>query len=264
MSIPSQVSRTASEIFGSSGLILEDPGTLYGDRSGLVTATAVFKIPREKWQHADVGTYCNLNSPHPIFTFIGVEKFELSLQGPYAVIKCDYAGIQAQYSSSGTPPEYELIVGVSESPIATHPKFQSSIGGTPKAPQNGANFRNVDSNVKPANAKNISKTVAGFYFEVFDVTIGEKLNDLAGVSSYLEANMTFKKSWKMNRFPSSAEVNDVGTLANPPPPCPTVSAGRTWLNMGVSASHKRGFAYFWSQEWRLSGRRGWSTKIYNR
>jgi hypothetical protein len=267
MSLPSTATAQYLDFFGQSGISMEDAGTLVTDRAHLATCTATLRIRRDQWNGSDMNTLGNIGASHPIFTFVTMENRELSIQGPWAYAKCKYAGIESQYSINGTPPQYELIIGVSESPIATHTKFnQTNFAGTPMAPKNGANFRSVRFPNSVASETSPSLTSAFFVFDSFDVFTGgatPALNPFAGVTSYLEANMTWRKSWKMDHYPTASDINHVGDIDGSPPQAPTLNSPRTWLNMGVSCSHQRGSAYFWTQEWRASGRRGWNTVIYD-
>lgn len=265
MSLPSQIIRQSTEFFGTYDLVLDDPGVLKTDNTGLTSCTAIISFPAHLH-----GTYLSnvsllLGASHPIFgsSFsLLMESREVAFKGPRAIAKCAYAGIDNTYSDGGTPPQYELIINTSESPIATHPEFDTDIGGTPTAPLNGANFRHVDGSFPPARAGAVASSNLGYVFDSFDQTDENgNLLELAGVSAFLEAGATWRKSWKMNRLPTTTDVGRIGMIEFPEGNPPTPS-GRSWLNMGINVTHQRGGAYFWDKEWRLSGRNGWTTKIY--
>lgn len=236
--------------YGKSGIITSDPGTLITDRTALATCTAVFMIKQSRWMELpDVG------ASHPIFTFIQMERRELSLRGAYAVASCSYAGIQYEF----TQPVYELLVGLSDEPIETHIDFLK-FAGTPKKPLNGAIFRDLKGN--KVTAENPAQSDAGYVFDSFFVNVGGKLNKFAKVESYLEsAQMTWKKTW--NARASASDISKVGKIDSPDGGAPNLDPKRNWLNMGLSST-RRGSAYQMTMEWRASGRRGWIEEIYGK
>lgn len=241
--------------YGKNGIITEDPGTLVTDRTGLCTCTATFKIRLNLWSQLP-----NVGAGHPIFDFILMEKRELVLKGPWAIATCSYAGV-AFTDENGPEGQivYELCSGVSEEPIETHPDFDKKIGGTPMAPENGANFRNIaDGSI--ANKAKKASTNDGYVFENFDLMVGAAKNDFAKIESYLEAGqLTWKKTWAAKA--SAEDLSNVGRIERPPGGAPRLPAKSTWLNMGITST-KRGSAYTMVQEWRASGRRGWNERIY--
>jgi hypothetical protein len=247
------------QFLGKQGIILNDPGTLTTDRTGLATCTATFKVRKDHWQ-----TMPNLWSPHPIFGFIGMEHRELSFQGPFAVAVCKYAGVDAiMYQNGNSSPVYDLCVGVSEEPIETHPDF-ASFAGSPMSPINGANFRLLEKGTI-VNAKTATKPEGpdGYVFDSFDIFTGDGKggkNKFAKVESYLEASQL---TWRMtyNSKVSPASIAGVGLIGDPIGPAPRLAGKRNWLFMGITST-KRGSAYQTSMEWRASGRSGWIEEIY--
>lgn len=243
---------------GSNEIILTDPGTLVSDRTALETCTAVFTTKVLNWAALPL-----LNTPHPIFSYIAMEKRRLSIKGAYAIAECDFAGVPGGQTSGTTPPVYELSVGVSESPIETHPDFESTIGGTPMEPLNGAMFEHQDTKIKTWKGKNTPTSNDGYLFAGFLVMGNDgKLNPFAKIEHYLEAsNMTWKATWNFRI--STIQIGNVGGVDSPRGPCPALKNGRNWLNMGVTMT-TRGSAYQSTEEWRASGRRGWNDYIYGK
>jgi hypothetical protein len=199
-----------------------------------------------------------VNSVHPIFTYISMEKREMSLKGPYARAVCSYAGIENSVSDF-TAPFYELIIGLSEEPIETHPNFVSKIGWTAMAPKNGAVFRHVNTGQRVTQYAKASNN-DGYVFDSFLVFVDGKLNEFAKVESYLEASqVTWRKTYNGVAHPSN--LVEAGKIGNPDGPAPSLPSGRNWLDMGITAT-KRGSAVQLVHEWRASGRRGWIQSVY--
>ena len=243
---------------GNKNLITVDYGSLKVDKTGLATCTAIFKIKQNLWNQLP-----GLNTAHPIFTFIGVEDYEISYDGGWAIGNCRYAGVNN--GEEETDPVYELVVGVSEEPIETHPDFKK-FAGDPKGPLNFARFEREASTGgvnRIASKSSPEPTSNALYvfkdFEVFDDK--GALNPKAKITSYLDAaQITWRKSF--NRKNTITDLNNVGTIQDPEGPFPKLrGVGRNWLNMGTTQS-KKGSAYQCSTEWRASGRRGWDKDIY--
>lgn len=246
------------DYFGNTGIIIEDLGTLVTDRTALYTCSAVFSIKRNNWKQLP-----GLGAPHPIFVFIGMEHRELSFKGAYARATCNYAGIDNQVSDF-TNPVYELSLGLSEEPISTHPDFITKIAGTPISPLHGAIFeKNIAGAITTARAgKKPPETSNNDYaFKEFSIILEgtSTQNPFGGVSAYLDAQMTWKKTYNGRVHPSN--ISAAGTIERPDGPAPALGGARNWLNMGTTSS-QRGSAVSISQEWRSSGRHGWNKLIY--
>lgn len=248
---------------GSTGIITEDYGTLHTDRTSLSTCTAVFKIKQTSWTSLP-----NVNTPHPIFGYIGMESRDLSFSGGWAIAKCSYAGIDDS-SSEGTPPIYELVVGLSEEPIETHPKFVTDIAGTSVAPANGAVFEKLGNDggiiaTFSSTNPNPDQTNANCVFKKFLTFKGKDLNPYAKGEVYLSAtNMTWRKTYNIKA--SLSTIKNAGKIDRPEGSPPDLDPGGkiNWLNMGINMT-KRGSAYTCVQEWRASGRQGWNKTVYGK
>jgi len=242
--------------YGTTGVIIRSYGTLLVSRSGLATCAAEFMVIRKNWTQLP-----QAGAQHPIFTFIQIEELEINFEGAYAVSKCKYVGADPRtFESEGwTPPTYELSISLSEERIATHPKFKE-IGGSAKEPKNGANFRNAANPKMPnATTEEPANSNDGYVFDSFDLTIGDEVNDFAGMESYLDPGATWRAT-STGRY-SAATINAAGSIGIPIGPAPNLSSGRNWLSMGMS-SVQRGRVFQLTQEWRASGRRGWNRKVY--
>ena len=60
---------------------------------------------------------------------------------------------------------------------------------------------------------------------------------------------------------SGVELNDIGNIAAPSGPVPTLAGGRNWLLNGVSQTQE-GKSYRIEMEWLASDRGGWDAQIY--
>lgn len=239
-----------SEYHGNSGIILEDPGTLHEDRTGLATCTAVWVTRRANW-----GSFPKINTAHPIFGYIGIESRSISFKGAFARCECNYAGIDA----NETEPVYELVVGLSEDPIDTHVDFVTKIGGKPSSPLHGAVFKHIKTGAKFYTGA-VAPGDDGYVFDSFMLLIGSDKNPYAKVETYMEAScMTWKKSW--NKRLDNNDISKVGHIDTPDGRPPSLKSPANWLNMGVTLT-KRGTCYAATQEWRASGRAGWLREVY--
>ena len=257
------ISSTNLDFRGNTGIILEDPGTLKISRTGMATCTAVFKIVKSKYLQLN-----QIGSPHPIFSFLTLDNSEIALSGAWAVQTCNYAGLQAQYDDAS--PTYELVVGLSEEPIETHPDWLTDIGGSAIDPDNGAIFERVVNGVPKTVQRGggTTNTNMGFLFKAFELNYDpitktaktDKLNAFAKITHYLSACQV---TWKRNttRKVSAATIEKVGYIDTPKGQAPRLPSGRNWLNMGITQTQK-GQVYQVSEEWRASDRRGWNTTIY--
>ena len=252
------------EYKGNQGVIITDYGSLKVDKKGLATCTAVFKTKQASWLSLP-----RLEAVHPIFGFIGVDSFEISFKEGWAISTVNYAGLDPtsrdKDNDDESKPLYELVFGLNEEPIETHPDFDKKIGGTAMAPQNLATFSRE---AKTGGVERIARasdpeklTNAGYIFKEFETfDKAGKLNPKAKISSYLNANqVTWKKTF--TRKQSLSQLTKVGHIDTPDGPYPHFGGTGTWLNMGSSQTQK-GIAFTCSTEWRFSGRRGWDTDIY--
>ncbi len=241
--------------------MVRDHGELMTDRTGLDTCTAVFSVPQADW-----ASLPRVNSAHPIFTYITMERRRLKFIDGYAVATCDYAGFDDTGSGGGgySQPVYELVVGLSEEPIETHPKFVEDIGGTASDPINGSMWEHQGTRVWTWDgADNNPGDNNGWQFKGFLVLNADgSLNDFAKIETYLSTtNMTWRKTWNVRATINS--IRNAGKIDSPPGGPPDIDNGGdiNWLNMGVTQT-RRGSAYQLTQEWRASGRRGWNETVY--
>jgi hypothetical protein len=255
------------DYFGQLGVVLIDAGTMQTDKYGLSTCTAKWRTKASNW-----ASFPKLSSSHPIFTTLTGEKRETALVGPWAFCTMGYAGLDPIDTGSGnkteSTPIYELVKGVSEDAIETHPKFLSTIGGKPTAPLHGATFRFVKTGWITDGATPATEDT-GAVFDSFTlmkvgnddegnlVSDGGK-NPFASIKSYFNpSKVTWRKTWVSTSNPKNN--NSAGKRQTPPGDPPSIQGN--WLNMGFSST-QRGQVFMISEEWLASGPQGWNSVIY--
>jgi len=198
-----------------------------------------------------------LGGTHPYNTRLWMEQQEIVYTADGAQAVCAYAGVQYENLEK---PSYELIIGMEESPISTHPNFLT-IAGTPASPANGALF------VDPETGSVSTDNAAGV-FDRFLPYVGGSLNAKAGIEAYLDPVVTYRESYVSYVLPSASGFGKI--VSDVPGPGFRGSLGRrNWLYVGYTY-RRRGdpggatnrVVYEIAKEWKLSGRNGWDTQIY--
>ncbi len=234
----------ALRYFGQSGLILEAIGEIVTDRYGLDTGKVYWKAPRD----SALSVAPSLLAGHPMATHMKMERRTVQFDAGFARIIGDYAGI----TGADTTPIYELVGGVSEEPIQTHPDF-ADIAGTPDQPENGAIF--VDENGY------VSFDPDRATFSHFAAVLNGEKNPLAGVTAYLDpAQVVWRKTWVTRQRPG--DISQLGEIDGPEGSPPSLGGGKNWLYYSLRYE-QRGEVYQVTKEWKASGRGGWNTDIYS-
>jgi hypothetical protein len=86
-------------------------------------------------------------------------------------------------------------------------------------------------------------------------------NNFFGVTSYLNPNLVYRRSFTTSVTASATDLSAVGRIVNKSSDFPSVVSGATWLCVGISYV-KRGRAFDVTQDFRSSGEAGWNTYIY--
>lgn len=160
---------------------------------------------------------------------------------------------RVQINFKGVPPTtnqktYRLSAVTESQPIESHKDFITKVGGTPDSPKNGAVFDRY------------SKFI-GFQTKLSDGSSNPK----AGIRSYLSPSLSYEEIWV-----NGGGTGLTGTLANlgkidspPSSNCfPTGLDGRNFL-LAAGDAEQVGTGLRITRKWRLSGKRGWDTDIYN-
>jgi hypothetical protein len=82
-----------------------------------------------------------------------------------------------------------------------------------------------------------------------------------GVTSYLNPNLVYRRSFTTSVTASATDLSTVGRIVTQTSDFPSVVSGSTWLCVGISYV-KRGQAFDVTQDFRASGEQGWNTYIY--
>jgi hypothetical protein len=261
--------------FGSIGKVrmLPETFTLKRKRQGLTLGEGTFEIycsasPTPSTLAKATLNFPGIGSRHPYTSAdVFMEEQELTF-GPCGVrARCVYAGVSDEDLDS---PVYDLVIGMEDQPIETHPDFQATIGGKPSHPLNGALF--VDDGNK-LTGNDFVGTFAGFTIMVQTGPTTYVNNPFAGIESYLDASaITWRESYVSRTLPS--DDYHLGLVYDNVPGPAIAFPGRNWLYMGYQM-RERGLRFKTggvittqrtvfeiTREWRLSGRRGWNTTIY--
>jgi hypothetical protein len=250
----------AIKIFGGAYAIHVVPGSARTrrERNGLEQGECVFSCKGEPYGAGLILQGARpLGGAHPYNGRLWMEQQELVYGADGAEAVCSYAGVNYENLEK---PSYELIIGMEEQPISTHPKFLT-IAGKPSAPVNGALF--IDPSTGYPSADN---TLA--VFDSFYPYVDGSLNRKAGIESYLDAVMTYRENYVSYSLPHVSGFGEIS--GDVPGPGFRGSLGRrNWLYVGFTY-RRRGdpsgvvnrVVYEISREWKLSGRNGWDTQIY--
>jgi hypothetical protein len=82
-----------------------------------------------------------------------------------------------------------------------------------------------------------------------------------GVTSYLNPNLLYRRSFTTSVTASATDLSTVGRIVTATADFPSTVDGATWLCVGISYV-KRGQAFDVTQDFRASGERAWNTYIY--
>lgn len=140
----------------------------------------------------------------------------------------------------------------SEEPITTSPNFISSANGLPSI---------IDSAGGAVTQGQAVTDGTGSIFSADGEFLGFTKNaksNLGGVQSYLNPTLSHRRRFSTTSEPS---ISAVGRIVNPAGDFPAIESGRTWLCTNISYT-LRGDNYEVTQEFRASGRQGWSEYIY--
>jgi hypothetical protein len=86
-------------------------------------------------------------------------------------------------------------------------------------------------------------------------------NNLFGVTSYLNPNAVYKRSFNTTVTATATNLAAVGRIVIDTSDFPPVTAGATWLCVGAQYT-KRGTSFDVTHDFRASDENGWNTYIY--
>ena len=225
---------------GSQQVVVQVSERFETDRYGVDSIELTVEIPDDLFPEQVLVDY----APHPRFSSMALVR-KTGQRGKPGWWTVNY--IFEGFLLSVPEPTYELNVSLSQEPIQTHKTF-ASFAGTPAAPLNESIF------IDPSNGYPSTKSTA--VWKEFGFTGSN--NTKAGVTSYMAPGAEWRETTFQTTRPTG--LRDVGTIDSPNGPAPSLS-GRTWL-MWSESYQRRGHVYQVNRVWKLSGRNGWDTDIY--
>jgi hypothetical protein len=141
-----------------------------------------------------------------------------------------------------------------EEPIATNRNFNVSMDGAPSIVDLAGGRATLGANGDVTGTGGVLfDSDGGFlYFRK-----NAKFN-FFGISSYLQPNLVYKRSFSTSTTPS---LTSVGSIVTPSADFPTITSGASWLCLGISYQ-KRGNVFDVTHEFRASDADGWNTYVY--
>jgi hypothetical protein len=142
-----------------------------------------------------------------------------------------------------------------EEPIQTNPYFQQGDSG------GGASIVALSGGAATLQADGSVVGTGGALFNLNGGFEGFRSNakfNFFGVSSYLNPDLVYRRSFVTDTKP---DVSKVGRIVTPSSDFPAVTAGATWLCLGISYT-KKGNSYDVTHDFRASGVSGWNVYIY--
>lgn len=171
---------------------------------------------------------------------------------PVCLVTYNYEGVTSNFTFSEDEVTFELDTSMSEEPIETHPKFDQlkKIYGWD---QDNRRFAETLSDNTGGTALSGKKEKG-------------KVNPLFGIDSWLVIGAIYRKTYASRTIPGNI-FNGIGTIVKRPPDIqqfrlPADSRKRNWLYLAPKVS-RTGNSVRITQEWMLSGPKGWATPIYS-
>jgi hypothetical protein len=182
------------------------------------------------------------HSPYDYCFFDSAEV--TSLEGGYESVTINYKGFwNNRYST------ISIQSSTNTDPIDSHPEF-CEFGGDKEEPKNGAIFRDDET------------------FDKFELYIGSKLNEFAGVKSYLSPNYIVTEKIEY-AFATFEDLKSIGRVQSPggagggAQKARNLARGqRNFLVTSVSWQ-AYGQGCIVTKNYRLSGKNGWDSEIYD-
>jgi hypothetical protein len=232
------------------------PGRLYPqpgysvqiDKEGKWTATQIFLCHRS----SAIALMPRPGTIHPEINFIQVSQVTASFtEGDLTEITCQYAGAEdSEEGNEKANAVYSMGLSLSEEPLLSHKRYREIDAKEREALMMISSGKDKDDQGNKLRDK--IKSVQG----------KEVLSKIErGQTSYYSPRVTWRESWVRNRAASNAELNDIGNIANPSGPAPSLAGGRNWLLNGVTQTQE-GKSFRLELEWLASDRGGWDPEIY--
>lgn len=185
---------------------------------------------------------------------LSLTSIRVSQKDGLATITETYTG-----ADSSAPDVYEVVATTQEEPIASHPAFTIATSGFASSIVSAAGGRVTEGTGASGGA--IFDENGGFIGFTKTAT-----NNFIGIQSYLSPRVTYKRMYSQSSVPTIGErVGYIFSTPNGSPPA--VASGRNWILTGASwqnvGNEKTSSGqYKISEEYLLSGIKGWNNAIY--
>jgi hypothetical protein len=227
--------------------------SLRRDRHGIFAGSVeVYKEVDESAPRINLGWLRPQSAPQPFGLPVVSSNGQMGLNGLF-VITFDYEGIDAQAQPSPQDEvTFELDTTMSEDPIETHPRF-TQLKARYGWDQDNRRF-----------AEMISGTGQG----ATALSSGgkQKQSPLFGTDSWLVVGALFRKTYASKVYPTDL-LQGIGTITKAPPgigqfKLPPLGKSRNWLKLAPKVK-LRGNCLEISEEWMMSGPKGWVEDVYS-
>jgi hypothetical protein len=173
----------------------------------------------------------------------------------HAIYTFSYLGVTQEWTfDERTQTVYEFDVAMNQSPIGSHPNFQH-LSRKYGWDNQRKEFPEFIETAPPQDG-------------IDQEEVKQEKNPFYGVTDYLEVGGVLRVSKASRNLPGDV-YRDIGTIIDRPADLNRVVTGsfnignRNWLKLGPKVK-RRGNVFEWSEEYLLSGPRGWEPEIYSR
>ena len=232
------------------GNLYPQPGyTVQIDKEGKWTATQIFLCHRT----SAARLMPRPGTAHPEIPFIAVSQVTANFtEGDLAEITCQYAGAEEKpEEEEKANAVYSMGLSLSEEPLLGHLRYKDLADKERAALQLIASGKDKDD-----QGNKIRDSITSDRGKEALAKIER------GQTGYYSPRVTWRESWVRDKAASGTELNDIGNIAAPSGPAPTLAGGRNWLLNGVSQTQE-GKSFRIEMEWLASDRGGWDAQIYN-
>ena len=232
------------------------PGRLYPqpdysiqiDKEGKWTVTQVYLCHR----NSAVALMPRPGAVHPEVPFVSVSQSTAAItEGDLAEITCVYTGAEEkEEEDEKANAVYTMGLSLTEEPILAHQRYKDIDGKEREAIQlilAGKEKDDQGNKLRDKVESELGKEVL------------EKID--RGQTHYYSPRVTWRESWVRDKPAKSSELNDIGNIADPSGPAPSLAGGRNWLLNGVTQTQE-GKSFRLEMEWLASDRGGWDPDIY--
>jgi hypothetical protein len=225
------------------------------DGKGMLTGTMRFfySTPTGK----PTQTVVQAGAPHPRFPSLLCNSVTTTLSSN------DISYVEAQYVGLSRDPagvDWTMNTPTEEEPIENHPDFGDSAKGWGVVTQDGVS---AETGIPYWNRENVVVDKDGV-FEKFKYNPANVTNQFVGVTSYKACRATVSVTYfTANQGTVNVAVGKLATISDPFVSVPiNKKADQNFLCTSVSVTQYSATIYQISEEYQLSGLKGWNKKIY--